>query len=206
MPLLSLTIKSEELSKDEVSILLEREYDFTELKLLHVYHNIDSTNLTDHNDMTQEVMLFVKLGGLIENHKQIINYTGKYQTISSHIRDNTYTQDDYQIGSTNSVNNANSGSSTSTSRYEADIDIFNMIPIGASRCDGTNIVSRDVFKTLHSGGILHFGGELKFQLHYMNYLGNLVNMTTETGGISVLTKGKTKHLSFITLLFSYEEA
>ncbi len=206
MPLLSITIKSEELAQDEVSILLEKEYDFTELKLLHVYHNIDSASMTDDSDMTQEVLLFIKLGGLVENHKQIINYTGKYETGSFHTRQSTYTNDDYQIGQgTNSVNNDNSGSTVSTSRYEADIDIFNMIPIGASRCNGKNIVSRDVFKTIHSGGILHFGGELKFSLHYINALGDLTNMTTATGGISVLTKGKSKHLSFMTLLFSYEE-
>ena len=206
MPLLSITIKSEELIQDEVSILLEKEYDFTELKLLHVYHNVDSANLTDASDMTQEVLLFVRLGGLVENHKQIINYTGKYETGSFHTRQSTYTNDDYQIGQgTNSVNNANSGTTVSTSRYEADIDIFNMIPIGASRFSGTNIVSRDVFKTIHSGGILHFGGELKFSLHYINALGNLTNMTSATGGVSTLTKGKTKHLSFMTLLFSYEE-
>jgi len=206
MPLLSITMKSTELAQDEIRVKLEREYNFTELKLLHVYHNIDSANLSDSSDKTQEALLFVRLGGLVENHSQIINYSGKYETYSSHERQKIYSQDDYQIGQgTNSVGNSNSGTAQSTDLFEADIDVFHLIPIGASRFNAHNIVSRDVFKTLHKGGILHFGGELKFQIHYMNHLGVITNMTSSTGGIDVTGKGKAKHLTFMTLLFEYQE-
>ena len=69
------------------------------------------------------------------------------------------------------------------------------------------IISRDVFRTLHKKGILKFNGELKFQLHYMNFDGDILPMNTASGGV-VVDAGKTaiQCKSFITMLFEYEEA
>ena len=209
MPLLSITVKASELALDEVLIKLERAYKFTELKLLHIYHNIDSANITANSgkDATQQCLLFIRLGNLIENHKQIINYEGKYQTSKFDSQQNINSNDDFQIGqNTLQVGNTNSVSSgTTTDRYHADVDIFHLIPIGASRFNSHDIISRDVFKSLHKGSILNFTGELKFELHYMDFNGDIVPMNTASGGIVVGSKGKVKALSFITLLFEYEE-
>ena len=65
MPLLSITVKGTELALDEVAIKLDRGYEFTELKLLHIYHNIDSKNITgiagdQGKTATQQSLLFVR--------------------------------------------------------------------------------------------------------------------------------------------------
>ena len=213
MPLLSITIKASELKLDEVLIKLERAYDFTELKLLHIYHNIDSNNISANKDSkgtskdsTQQALLFVRLGGLVDNHKQIINYEGKYQTAIFTSQQNIYDNDNYQVGDgTLKLNDPNSVSSGITSsRYHADVDIFHLVPIGASRHNTAEIISRDVFKTLHKGSILKFNGELKFQLHYMNFDGDIVP-AFDSGIIVDVDTDKIKHKTFITLMFEYSE-
>jgi len=210
MPLLSISVKALELEKD-ILIKLDRSYEFTELKLLHVYHNIDSADLNSR-DATQQCQLFIKLGGLIENHKQIINYNGNYHTNRTLTEQKNYSVDDYQLGDgTFQVDNINSVTEVANAnRTEADIDIHNLIPIGASRHNTAELISRDVFKELHKGGVLNFNGELHFGLHYMNADGDVVQMTSATGGIvtsssKATAKQGSQHLSYMTLLFSYEE-
>lgn len=210
MPLLSISVKGSELQKDIV-VKLERSYEFTELKLLHVYHNIDSAHLKAA-DATQQCQLFIKLGGLIENHKQIINYTGTYHANRVLQEQKNYSVDDYQLGDgTLQVNNAKSVTVVSNSnKSEAKIDINNLIPIGASKYNTQELISRDVFKELHKGSVLNFNGELHFGLHYMNASGDIVKMTATTGGIqaTVGTAGggaHSQHMSYMTLLFSYVE-
>lgn len=211
MPLFSISVKGEELQKDVV-VKLERGYEFTELKLLHVYHNIDSQNITanSNNDATQQCQLFIKLGGLIENHSQIINYTGSYDSMRAASEQNSYNSEDYQVGASFSQNNANSVSvAANSANFEADIDTDNLIPIGASRHNTAELISRDVFKDLHKGSVLSFNGELHFGLHYMNSLGVIVKMTAATGGIlataSAAAATSVKHVTSMTLIFSYEE-
>ena len=213
MPLLSITVKGTELALDEVAIKLDRGYEFTELKLLHIYHNIDSKNITgitgdQGKTSTQQALLFVRLGGLVEGHKQIVNYEGKYKSPTFHYQQNIYNDDDYQIGNgTINEDNAKTQSQVAVSdRYHADVNIFHLIPIGASRYNTHEIISRDVFRTLHKKGILKFNGELKFQLHYMNFDGDILPINTASGGIDVDIKGAVKCKSFITMLFEYEEA
>ena len=212
MPLLSISVRGVELASD-FKIKLERSYAFTELKLLHVYHNIDSVHFANPDDAKEQVLLFVKLGGLIENHAQIINYTGNYHTMRATHFPNVYSEDNYQLGqgskNINSSFSQSSGNTVITS--EADITTVNLIPIGASRHNTAELISRDVFKELHKGGVLDFNGELNFGIHYMNHLGNIVKMTggaTGTGGI-IETGGTTahpaNHITSITLLFSYQE-
>jgi len=215
MPLLSISVRGAELASDTL-IKLERSYAFTELKLLHVYHNIDSINLVGADsflgdDSTEQVLLFVKLGGLVENHAQIINYTGNYHTMRATNFPNVYSEDDYQLGQgskqINSSFSQSSGNTTITS--EADITTDNLIPIGASRHGTAELISRDVFKELHKGGVLDFNGELHFGIHYMNSRGKIVKMTSTTGGIlETVTDASGKkqpHITSITLLFSYQE-
>ena len=209
MPLLSITVKSTELAQDEVAIKLERSYAFSELKLLHIYHNIDSANIIANSgeDATQQCQLFVRLGGLIENSKQIINYEGLYEAATTKSMPNVYSMDNYQVGggTQDSNNEFSTSDSANTDRYSADVDIFHLIPIGASRFNTQEIISRDVFKKLHGGGILNFNGELKFAIHYMDSLGDIVPMNTVSGGIVVDNKGKVKHRSYMTLIFEYQE-
>ena len=212
MPLLSITVKAAELQLDEVRIKLERAYNFTELKLLHIYHNIDSANITANSgkDATQQALLFVRLGGLVENAKQIINYEGLYETASFSSQHNTYNGDNFQIGQgTEKINNPVSvadSSGTTQTRYNADVDIFHLIPIGASRHSTAEIISRDVFKKLHTGSILKFSGELKFQIFYMNHDADIVPMNAASGGFDTVGGGKkSRYKTFITLLFEYSE-
>jgi len=211
MPLLSITVKAAELQLDEVRIKLERAYNFTELKLLHIYHNIDSANIKANSgkDATQQALLFVRLGGLVENAKQIINYEGLYETPTFSSQQNIHTGDNFQLGQgtlkfDNPVSVADSSGTTQT-RYNADVDIFHLIPIGASRHSSAEIISRDVFKKLHTGSILKFSGELKFQIFYMDFDANIVPMNASTGGFVTDTKSAIKYKTFITLLFEYSE-
>lgn len=209
MPLLSLTMRGAELEDGVCNINLEKSYKFTELKLLHVYHNIDSSHLTSNskNDSTNAVLLFIKLGGLVENHKQIENYAGNFETYVAHTQQNIYDKDDFQIGASVSTDNPNSTSSgITTTRFEPDVKFHNLIPIGSSRHGGSDIISRDVFKTLHKGSILDFNGELRFELHFLDSLAELTQMRGSTGGFVTDAKQKDKFVSFITLLFEYEEA
>ncbi len=210
MPLLNINIRGAELNEGEVEINLPRAYKFTELKLQHIYHNIDSQNLTSNskNDGTNACLLYIKLGGLCENHKQIETYAGLYENFVAKSQPNVFSSDDYQLGhGTLDTNNANSASSGVVShRYEPDVKFFNLIPIGASRHGGRTIISRDIFKTLHKGGIMDFSGELKFSLHFLDSTGDLKLMDGDTGGFITNTKKKDKFVSFISLLFEYEEA
>ena len=96
MPLITITIKGAELEKP-TTILLERPMIFTKLKLAHIYHNIDSINFTKENgDSAQQANLFIRLGGLVDNHKQIINYEGNYTTSISHNINAVYDGADFQ--------------------------------------------------------------------------------------------------------------
>ena len=207
MPLLSLTMRASELSKGTVNIKLDRDYKFTLLKLLHVYHNIDSVNLSDSSDKTQEALLFIRLGGLIENHSQLINYEGQFETFITQSLPNIHNDSGVVIGhGTLRSDNPNPSSGRNTNRVVADINEFYLIPIGASRFNGHNIVSRDVFKTLHNtGGILHFDGQINFEVQYLAAVGGLKRIDSINGGVVTSNKGKNRHNTFITLMFEYEE-
>jgi len=207
MPLLSLTMRAAELAGGRVDIKLDRDYKFTELKLLHVYHNIDSINLADSNDKTQEALLFIRLGGLIENHKQLINYEGNFEAHQQLNIPHRYDNDDFQFGNgTKRTDNPTPSTASASNRFVADVNEFFLIPIGASRFNGHNIVSRDVFKTLHKdGSVLHFNGQLKFEIHYLSHAGGLLPIDATNGGIFQAAKGKNAHNTFITLMFEYQE-
>ena len=82
MPLITINLRGAEL-QGRTTVLLERGYKFSMLKLLHIYHNLDSGNLKDTIEKSEQAQLFVRLGGLIENSKQIINYVGDFSAIKS---------------------------------------------------------------------------------------------------------------------------
>jgi len=207
MPLLSLTMRAAELSSGTINMKLDRDYKFTSLKLLHVYHNIDSINLADSNDKTQEVLLFIRLGGLIENHKQLINFEGNFESQQQLRMPHIYDNDDFQFGNgTLRTDDPTPSVAAANNRFVADVNEFFLIPIGASRFNGHNIVSRDVFKTLHKdGSVLHFNGQLKFEIHYLSHAGGLLPIDSTNGGIFQAAKGKNAHNTFITLMFEYQE-
>ncbi len=209
MPLITVTLKQSELI-GLTRIKLERPYQFSKISLAHVYHNIDSVNFSKSTaDPTQQCLLYVKLGGLVDNSKQIINYHGSYTTGSFHrMRPNSEDKDDYQTGNESNVGAAQNAKKLTTPAsnygFQADVNVDHMIPIGASRMSTKELISRDLFKKLHDGGVLYFDGELKFQLFYQNALGVIEPITSDTGGIITSTSAK-KHVTYLTLVFDYEE-
>ena len=209
MGLLSFTVRGAELQKP-THVLLERPYKFTKLKLLHIYHNIDSINLSAGTskaggNAAEQVQLFIKLGGLVENAKQIINYVGDYESSVSVPLPNVFSKTDRDYEAKNENSGTPSQTSSVTQRTGADININHLIPIGGSRHSSHELISRDVFKTLHEDGVLNFSGELLFQLFFMDRLADIVPFSTTTGGIDVGGVSTTNFRTFITMLFEYEE-
>tara|TARA_B110000208_G_scaffold28563_1_gene37312 strand:- start:1700 stop:2320 length:621 start_codon:yes stop_codon:yes gene_type:complete len=205
MPLLSITLRGTELTNPQI-LLLERPYNFTKLKLQHIYHNIDSIHFESTADKTNQCLLYLKLGGLVDNHKQIINYSGDYSTSTTHSIQHHYDNADHQLaGDTIAVNDVLSASvGQAQNRVSQAIDVDHLIPIGATKCDSKEMISRDLFKTLHDGGILNFDGEVTVSLSYMNHLGDIAPITQTTGGIQI-KKNIDVHVTYFTLVFEYEE-
>ena len=224
MPLLTLTIKEEDLQKKTV-ILLERPYNFTMLKLLHIYHNFDSINLHHSADKSQQVSLFIRLGGLVENSRQIINYVGDYDSYRAVYVPKHYDDNGYQLGASTTLQSTTAAgiasqvgwagetiASNNVTKRVAEVDINHLIPIGASKHNSSEMISRDLFKDLHKSGLLYFNGELEFELFYMNHVGSIVPVTpkagsgdTATGGGAVIGAKSAQHVSYMTLMFEYEE-
>ena len=204
MPLLTISLRGLEL-ENKTTIKLERGYKFSKLTLQHIYHNIDSKNFKVTENTLNAVQLYIKLGGLVDNHKQIINYIGNFNSSVAHVIPGNYNNNDYQLGGSTQVNNPNSVSQVrSTTRIEPDILINHIIPIGASKCGGTDYISRDLFKKLETHGVLNFNGQINFELHFMDFAGAIEPITGTTGGIQGdFTIGKP--VSQMTLVFEYEE-
>jgi len=204
MPLLTITLRGSELF-GPTTVLLERPYDFTKLKLQHVYHNIDSINFATDLDKSNQCLLYIKLQGLVDSHKQLINYSGNYETMIRHPVQGRYDSSDHQLSTdTIAINSILSASKpNSTDRCTQSISVDHLIPIGASKHNSKEIISRDLYKTLHDGGVLNFSGELTFSLHYMNGGGAIKLMDSTTAGI--VTVLKDVHISYFTMVFEYEE-
>ena len=212
MPLLTISIKEEDLQKRTI-VLLERPYAFTHLKLLHIYHNIDAINLKDAPDGStnnaQQVQLFIRLGGLVENSRQIINYVGDYDSMVSQYIVKKNSDSGYVLGNATVVNNPKSVSTTmasnNTTRRHANIEVNHLIPIGASKHNSSELISRDLFKELHKEGVLNFNGELEFELFFMDYSGAIKPVTADSGGIVINSAAIKQHVTYLTLMFEYEE-
>ena len=204
MPLLTISLRGSEL-QDKTTIKLERGYKFSKLTLQHIYHNIDSKNFKTSENTMNAVQLYIKLGGLVDNHKQIINYIGNFNSSVAHVIPGNYNSGDYVLGGSTQVNNPNSVSQPrSTTRIEPDVLINHIIPIGASKCGGTDYISRDLFKKLETHGVLNFNGQINFELHFMDFSGAIEPITATTGGIQA-NPGIGKPISQMTLVFEYEE-
>lgn len=205
MPILTITLKGTELEKTTL-LLLERPYNFTKLKLAHIYHNIDAINFKSAADKSNACQLYIKLGGLVDNNKQIINYSGEYGAEASYFVNDRYDNSDYQIGAGISINNINTQTNSRAKiRRQQAIDIDHLIPIGATKCDTKEIISRDLFKVLHDGGNpINFSGELEFTLYYMDATGKVNPVTISTEGIQTSTTTGI-HISYLTMVFDYEE-
>ena len=192
MPLLSITVRGAELEK-KVRIKLEQNYNFTKLKLLHCYHNIDSHNFSDSIEKLQQALLFCKLGNLVANAGQITNFIGDYNVEVAH--PTTVTN---QYSSNTSATTA----PTSQTRLEPNLDINHLIPIGGTKNNSHELISRDVFKVLHENSVLQNNGEIDFELFYVDKSADLSPITSSSGGI--ITSAGSHPISFLTLLFEYE--
>jgi len=204
MPLLTISLRGSEL-QDKTTIKLERAYKFSKLTLQHIYHNIDSKNFKTSENTMNAVQLYIKLGGLVDNHKQIINYIGNFNSSVAHVVPANYNSNDYVLGGSTQVNNPNSVSQPrSVTRIEPDVLINHIIPIGASKCGGTDYISRDLFLKLETHGVLNFNSQIGFELFFMDFSGAIENITATTGGIQS-NNGIGKPISQMTLVFEYEE-
>jgi len=208
MPILTLTLRGEELKKETIA-LLERPYKFSKLKLQHVYHNIDSTNFKNSVDKEQQCLLFIKLGGLVDSAKQVINYFGDFSTTETHVVQRRFNKVDSQSGqgtlSSSSASSYDADYKQQSIRREPAIEINHLIPIGPCRHNSKDIVSRDLFKQLHDGDPIHFDGELNFSLFYMDHEGNIKEIDDTTGGIDVPSAKGSKHISYLSMVFEYDE-
>ena len=193
MPLLSITVRGAELLK-KVHIKLEQNYNFTMLKLLHCYHNIDSHNLSDSVEKLGQALLFCKLGNLVANAGQITNFIGDYNVEVAHPTSHVYTYD--------SAGTPSLTPPVSTTRIEPDLDINHLIPLGGTKNNSTELISRDVFKVLHQNSVLQNNGEIDFELFYINKDAGLSVFDSSSGGI--VTASTSHPVSFLTLLFEYE--
>ena len=195
MPIITLTLRGNELSHP-TRIILERTYNFSKLKLAHIYHNIDAQHFKAKGDQASAKSLFIKLGGLCDNSKQVINYTGDYETsVNKPVR-----------GSYSGTDETTQEVSVPTASTQAEANIFidHIIPIGASKANSKELISRDLHTILHDGGELNFSGELVFSLYYMNQSGAINPVSTATGGI-YSTIGKDIPITHLTMVLSYEE-
>ena len=195
MPIITLTLRGNELTHP-TRIILERPYNFSKLKLAHIYHNIDALHFTAKGDQATAKSLFIKLGGLCDNSKQVINYTGDYETsVNKPVR--------ASYSGTDETTQEISVPRAST-QAEANIILDHIIPIGASKVGSKELISRDLHTILHDGGELNFSGELVFSLFYMNEVGAIEPVSTTTGGI-YSTTGKNLPITHLTIVLSYEE-
>ena len=207
MPILSISLRGTEL-EDKTLCLLERPYAFSSLKLLHIYHNIDSVHFADSVEKKNQTQLFIRLGGLVENSSQLINYVGDFKTAVRHTIIQKYDKDDFQSGqgtlSTTLTGDDYAVNARNTDRYTSQLDINHLIPIGGTRHNTGELISRDSFKSLHDTGVLPFTGELEFELHYMDKNGDINPITSTTGGV-VVNSSKGQPVTFLTLMFEYKE-
>ena len=197
MPLFSVTIRASELSKTKIK--LEDDFTFESLKLLHCYHNIDSTNLADSTEKTGEVMLYARLGNLTDG-ANLVSFSGDYATPKSFKVQGSYQYDEYKEGQSGS----GVASVVTNTGVHGDIKVDHLIPLGASRCNSQNIVTRDLMKTIHDGGIRNWNGEIDWELLYMNKNADIVQLsnTAAVGGLNTSGTGSSK--SFLTLIFEYK--
>ena len=203
MPILSITLRGSELHNKTI-VLLDKPYNFQKLKLAHVYHNIDSVHFKTKGDKASQKQLFIRLGGLVDNHAQVINYTGDYETMATSNQRSHYNNADYQTSNSGALVPANNVSvADNTTIHQPNISIDHLIPIGGSKTNNKELVSRDLHVTLHDGGELHFSGELTFELFYMDEGASVNRITSSTGGIYTTT-GKDIPLTFLTMVFHYD--
>jgi len=214
MPLLTLTLRGSELENPNGTIIkFERAYKFSKLKIQHIYHNIDSSHFASVKDQIQAVNLFMKMEGLVDSSRQIINYVGDYTTMKEVPTNKRYSSADKQFGQgTKKVYTASSTSyfdtfaqGVASERVEHSVDVNHLIPIGPSRHnDNGAVISRDLMKDIHDGEDLAFDGEFTLQLFYINHLGSVVPITNDTGGIQTSALKKLP-VTFMTLVLEYVE-
>jgi len=205
MPILTITVKGSELY-GATKILLERPYKFTKLQLKHLYHNIDAGKFTAKVDKAGGRLLFVRLGNMTDGSRNVINYSGNYRTPQANVVPRNYNNADFQEGQGTLDISQTSAQASSTTRISQSIDIDHLIPIGATHKNSAEITSRDLFAMLHEGQQpLNFNGELELEVFAMLADGsmNALNATNTGGLVTDSTKGKP--VSFMTLVFQYEE-
>jgi len=205
MPILTITVRGNELV-GETRIKLERAYKFSKLKLQHIYHNIDAGHFTGKADKAGARLLFIKLNGMTDGGRNVINYSGDYTASITRALPTKYSNAEYQEG----VGTLATGQSTSTTdkttlRVSQDIAIDHLIPIGATHVSSKEITSRDLFKVIHEGAQpLQFNGEIRFELHYLNSNAVISPISSDTGGVQA-SESKGIPVSFMTMVFDYEE-
>ena len=168
MPFLSITLSGSELL-GEHRVTLDRAYKFTKLKLSHVYHNIDSINFKDAKDKLQQSLLFIRLGGLADDSRKIINYVGSFSIMKAVHK-----------------------------------NVNHLLPVGATRLGTGELISRDIFKEIHSGSVLNWNGQMLFSLFYLNRSGKIELIDSNTEGIQTSSPGF--HVTSFTMMFEYQEA
>ena len=205
MPFLSITLSGSELL-GEHRVTLDRAYKFTKLKLSHVYHNIDSINFKDAKDKLQQSLLFIRLGGLADDSRKIINYVGSFSVMKAVNKNKRFSNVDYQPGfNTVEVNNVQTKTEQSGANvYESSVDVNHLLPVGATRLGTGELISRDIFKEIHSGSVLNWNGQMLFSLFYLNRTGKIELIDSNTQGIQTSSPGF--HVTSFTMMFEYEEA
>ena len=174
MPILNLVLRGDNLSKT-TTLRTEEPIKLNFLKLNHVYHNLDSFDLTDPTDKAQQRILFVKFGNLLDSSHQTISYIADW--------------DEMKQGSTQNFT-------------RVDYDHLHGFLIGMTKHNnGGAIAEKELFQVLYeSHNPLDWNGELDVTLYYLNKEGKLALWDYSNTYNSVTNKSST---SFIAFQFEY---
>ena len=176
MGLLNIVIRGNDIGK-VTHVKLERPMRITYLKINHIYHNLDSFNLSDATDKKQSRLMFVRMGNLLNSADKSITYVGDWDKMIT---------------------------ATTNNRYYVDADHTHGFCIGASKhMNSAELVSKEMFVVLHEDHIpVEWNGEFDFELLYLNKEGKLEKWTQSNTYDSSTNLTST---SFINLSFEYHE-
>jgi len=176
MPLLNVVIKGDNVGK-LTSVKTERPLKITYLKLVHIYHNLSSALLSDATDKSQQRVMFIKIGNLINSDKNTLTYVGDWDNMTA-----------------KSTNNM----------YDIDYDYIHGFCIGASKHGSSGeIVSKEMFQILYEDtNVLEWDGEFNVRLYYLDKEGLLKEWTKSQTYNATSNKVNS---SFLVLQFEYHE-
>jgi len=175
MPILNIVVKGNELNV-KTNIRTERPIKLTFLKLVHVFHNLDSKALSGI-DNTQQRLLFVKMGNLLNSDKNTLTY----------------------IGDWNEMSKKNTGN-----MYDVSYDYIHGFCIGTTKhSNAGEVVSKELFQIVYEDTTpLVWDGQFDLQVFYLDKEGNLQPWSVAQ---TYNSSSNLKNTNYICFQFEYHE-